>query len=63
MICLSPRVMRLSMVTGSSNAAGMMVVEDGYLKVLGKLNLGYKDTEENILRYNWKAAGSYTILW
>lgn len=42
-----------------------MVVEDdfGYLKILGKLNLGYKETEEDILRYIVKAAGSYMILW
>lgn len=42
-----------------------MVVEDdfGYLKILGKLNLGCKETEEDILRYIVKAAGSYMILW
>lgn len=35
----------------------------GYLKILGKLNLGYRETKEDILRYNVKAAGSDMILW
>lgn len=42
-----------------------MVVDDdfGYLKIRGKLNLGHKEREEDILSYNVKAAGLHMMLW